>query len=282
MTRISRKLPVLAFLFIAVTGLVAGVSRTASSNLMIMPLYAMFTDRSRSTDITLVNTSDNEGVFRLSWIYQRQNEDSSYTQQETPINPALDFSKHVFFSPRQVSLSPSGKQNVRLSLRRPADLPEGEYHAHLKMQRVGTPETMIGSREPKEGGITIGVGVNVGYAVPVFVRVGKYDATATITEPTFLPPPKPDAFPRFQMYLERSGKHGTMGKVEIFWTPPGGTEKKIGNLNAVNVFTEVNRRRVQVTLNEKNLVGGTVRVTYEGMGPDKGITFDEKTFPVGG
>jgi len=276
------RLQKIAFLLIVLAGLVAGISQTARSDLMIMPIYALFTDRSRNENIMLVNSSTEEAVFRLGWVYQRQNEDSTYTRQETPIDPAFDFQKHVFFSPRQVVLPPSGKQSVRLSLRRPADLPEGEYHAHLRMQRLSTSEALIEAKKPSNGGIGIGLGINVGYAVPVFVRVGKYDATATITAPTFLPPPKPDAFPKFQMYLERSGKHGTMGKVEVFWTPPGGSEKKIGNLNNVNVFTEVARRRVQVTLNEKNLVGGTVRVTYEGMGPDKGITFDEKTFPVGG
>ncbi len=275
------KLLKFAFLFVALSGLVTGFSQTARSDLMIMPVYAMFTDRSRTADITLVNTSDEEAVFRLGWLYQRQNEDSTYTQQETPIDPALDFQKSVFFSPRQVTLPPSGKQNIRLSLRRPADLPDGEYHAHLRMQSVGSNDRSINTPPPKEG-VTVGVGVNIGFAVPVFVRVGKYDATATIVEPTFMPPPKPDAFPKLQMYLERSGKHGTMGKVDVFWTPAGGKEKKIGTLNNVNVFTEVTRRRVQLTLTEKSVPNGIVRVVYEGTGPDKGIKFDEKTFPVGG
>ena len=281
MIRTTKILRFILLMLIALTGLITGISHIARADIMIMPVYAMFSDRARTADITLVNTSTEEAVFRLNWIYQRQNEDSSYSKEEEPLDPALDFQKSVFFSPRQVTLPPSGKQNIRLSLRRPADLPDGEYHAHLRMQRLSAGE-MLGGGPPKNGGISVGIGMNVGYAVPVFVRVGKYDATATITEPTFLPAPRPDAFPKFQMYLERSGKHGTMGKVEVFLTPPGGAEKKIGTLNNVNVFTEITRRRVQVPLTEKSVAAGTVRVVYQGMGPDKGITFDEKTFPVGG
>jgi fimbrial chaperone protein len=282
MRLITKPLCGLAFLIIVLGCVVAGTSKPAWSDIMIMPVYALFTDRSRSEDITLVNTSNDEAVFRLEWIYQRQNENSSYTKQDTPIDPAFDFQKSVFFSPRQVTLPPSGKQNVRLSLRRPADLPDGEYHAHLRMQRLSASNVMLGGGPPKNGGVAIGLGVNIGYAVPVFVRVGKYDATATITEPQFLPAPKPGAPPLLQLYLERSGKHGTMGKIEVFWTPPGGAEKKIGNLNNVNVFTEITRRRVQVTLTEQSVAAGMVRVVYQGVGPDKGIKFDEKTFPVGG
>lgn len=278
----SRFLRVATLLLIALTGLATGLSKPAWSDIMIMPVYAVFSDRSRNEDITLVNTSNEEAVFRLGWAYQRQNEDSTYTQQDTPIDPAFDFQKSVFFSPRQVTLPPGGKQNVRLSLRRPADLPDGEYHAHLRMQRLSPGETIIGGGAPRGEGVSIGLSVNIGFAIPVFVRIGKYDATASITDPVFIPAGKAGAFPKFQMYLDRTGKHGTMGKVEIFWTPPGGSEKKIGNLNNVNVFTEITRRRVQVTLTEKNVVGGTVRVVYEGLGPDKGIKFDEKTFPVGG
>lgn len=269
-----------AAVVLALAGFLTGVSlETARADIMILPIRTVFKDRDRTKTLTVVNTSDKAATFKLSFYNQRQTPDGGYAKQDEPINPKYDLSKLLVFSPRQVDLPPSGKQSVRFSLRRPANFPDGEYRVHLKLQRISNdngPELQQANKKGASGRITI----NVGFSVPVIVRQGSNDAKAKIAEPKFVrgsaDGKKP---PRVEFFLDRTGKFSTLGRADIFWRASGGAdEKKVGTLNDLNVYAETARRSVSIALNDKEIVGGTFRIVYEGDEIDKGISFDEKVF----
>ncbi len=252
----------------------------AQADILIMPIRTVFTDHDRMKTLTVVNTSNKAATFRLSFFYQRQTADGGYADQgDKPLDPKYDIAKMITFSPRQVNMAPNATQVIRLSLRRSAELPDGEYRAHLKLQRLSGGDRQAPVKQPN--GITTQLTINVGFSVPIIVRRGKYDGSASITEPKLLPP-EGNHPPMMSFFLDRQGKHSTLGKVDIFWTPKGGEEKHVGVLNDVNVFAETPRRAVMVGLTESRISGGTFRILYSGDDADKGIKFDEKTFPVGG
>lgn len=281
MTRPRKNIPSCIWAFTVL--LLLATTFPARADLLIMPLRIVFQDRERTADVTLVNTSSTEATFRLSWMYQRQKEDGSYTQMEEGVKPDYDFSKMVIFSPRQVTLPPNGKQRVRLSLRRPPNLPDGEYHAHLRLQRLGASDDELSSAPLEKGRIRTSLAINIGYGLPVVFRQGNYNGDASISDPSFVPvPPGALKGAKLKVQLNRRGVHGTMGRLVAYWSPPDGEEKQIGVLNNVNVYTEVTRRTAMIPLTETYIPAGTVRVVYEGDGPDEGITFDEQSFPIGG
>ncbi len=255
----------------------------AHAKIMFMPPRAIFQDRQRAADILVVNTNDKTSTFRLGWIHQYQTEDNGrYVQEEKSRDPNYDVSKMVLFSPKQVTLEPGGRQRIRLSVRRPADLPEGEYHAHLKLQSLNAADIPdVGAPPTAPNQAKMAVGMNVSFAVPVIVRQGAYKAAVTLSDPVFVPAEQGRP-PKLRVTLNRSGTHGTTGSLKIFWTPPGGQEKQVGLANNVNIFTELTKRISDVNLSEQQIAGGIIRVVYEGIGPDEGIKFDEKTFPIGG
>jgi P pilus assembly chaperone PapD len=263
-------------------GLLAATIIPAYATLLIMPVWIIFKDRERTANITLVNTTNEESLYRIEWRYQKQNETGAYDILDGPIDPAHDPSKMVLFSPRQVTLPPKGKQRIRLSLRRPPDLPDGEYRAHLVMTRIDT--TKINPEKPEEKGkIRVIIGMNVGYSLPVIIRQGAYNSTAAISNPHFVSGSADGKNPpELKITLTRSGLYSTMGGVKVYWSPPGQSERVIGELNNVNIYAELAKREIGVKLNEKQIAGGNLRVVYEGQGPDKGVIFDEKTIPVGG
>ncbi len=262
-------------------GLIIPVIPSAWADIMIMPIRIVFSSRDRMQDITVFNSSRTAaGTYRLSWVYAQQTEDGGYKQLDHPLNPELDPTTAILFSPRQVSLPPGGKQRVRLSLRRPPELPDGEYRMHLELKNTARQSAAA----MQKGGASIGVGMSVGLAVPVIVRQGAYDGTASIGPPTFAPGSADGKTPpKIEFAINRGGKFSTLGNVRVYWkSPAGGEEKLIARQNAVNIFAEVPRRMMRIPLKIDRVVGGTVRIIFEGDGPDKGITFDEKTFPVGG
>jgi len=245
------------------TGALLVFPAASRADLTIMPLRVVFNDRDRTFDMTLANSSDKTNTYRIEWSFNKMREDGTYEKLETPLNPEFDFTKNVVFSPRQVTIAPSNRQSVRLSLRRPAELPEGEYRAHLTFRRLA--DSGRNNRKPDQG-VAIAIGVNIGFSVPVIVRVGAYDAQASISDIQLLPPAQPGQNNRISLNLNRTGKHSITGRVIVFWTPPGGQEEQIGILNNLNVFTEISRRNIQIVLtNTKPLTGGTLRVIYEGI-----------------
>jgi len=275
------------FLVVAICG---GVSLpavpSAWADIMIMPIRITFSSRDRMQDITVFNSSTTgSGKYTLSWLNVAQTETGGYKKLDGPLNPELDPETAILFSPRRVTLPPGAKQRVRMSLRRPPDLPDGEYrvHLYLKNSRARSAGAIRGSG-PGAVDMGISMGMNVGLAVPVLIRQGAYDGTATIDTPHFVPGSADGKRPpMIEFAINRGGKFSTVGNVTVYWQPAdGGDDILIARQNAVNIFHEVPRRLMSLPLKRNYVAGGSVRIVFEGDGPDKGIMFDEKTFPIGG
>ncbi len=258
----------------------------AQAQTMIMPTRVTFENRDRSAEITLFNPSNQNPVtYKLMWLNRALTEDGNFKTLDGPLNPEFDPETALLFSPRQVTLPPGGKQKLRISLRRPADLPDGEYRAHLNVQRQGG-----GTRDLRATGVPDGLnlkmGMNFGIAIPVIVRQGgPYDTTATIGKPGFVPASADGKKPaQIKFDITRTGKYSANGKVTVFWTPPGGKEQIIANRNNMKVYHEVDKLQVTLPLRKgvTRVTDGSLRIVFEGEDPDDGIKFDEKIFPIGG
>jgi hypothetical protein len=49
----------------------------------------------------------------------------------------------------------------------------------------------------------------------------------------------------------------------------------------VNVFHEIDKRVIGVSMREEGITSGVIRIAYEGANERKGILYDEQIFPVG-
>lgn len=254
----------------------------ARADLTVMPIRVLFDERERSEELTIINTSQKTNTYRLEWGYRRMKEEGGYEHVDGPLDPVFDANKHMVFSPRQVTIAPGENQRVRLSLRRPPDLPDGEYRAHLMMKKIANgSEPKIGKGK-SESGMSFQMGTNVGFSIPVIVRQGAYDGGATLSDPEFIAPARPEDSHSLYMTVNRTGIHSIVFSLKAYWTPPGEEERMVGQINNVNIFTEIPKRRVGVVLTENNITSGTMRIVMEGVDELRGRVLDEKTFPVGG
>lgn len=256
----------------------------AAADMMIMPVRVIFKDGERMKGLSAINTGNTQALYRLELSHKKQIRNGSYQELEGPLDPNFDMSKWLVYSPRQVDLPPQGKQAIRMSMRRPPDLPDGEYRLHAKLSRVSKDKTDRDAGVVTRRGATPGYDVNVGFAVPVVLRKGKYDTTVSIQNMSYIQAKPTDKDKRNQVILElhRKGKFSSMGQVVVYWTPAGGgEEKQAGVLNNMTIYPELDIRDARVYLDEP-VSGGTFRVVYQGTDADKGIKFDEKTFPFPG
>lgn len=256
--------------------------KPVEASLTISPLRVVLEGRSRSAEVMLLNLSKQTNTYRLGWIYNKMDETGHYTRVAESLTPDMDVAKYVVFSPRQVSIPPGGRQKVRLSLRRPPELADGEYRAHLIFQKLPDENTKASAPAAPERGMSLSMEVLVGFSIPVIVRTGEYDAAAEIVNPHFIPlDQSKSGKPEIGMIIKRTGKHSTLGRVTVHWDGSDKPDKRIGLLNNVSIFPEMNERIVNVTLNVDAIPGGNITIRYTAEGPEQGIIYTEKTFPIG-
>jgi fimbrial chaperone protein len=272
-----------AALFLSASVALPAFGDDPSNSMMIFPTSPFFTDAIRSEHINVVNNSETPATFRVNLIYEKQGPDGVPVHLESAPDPNFDLAKMLIYSPRQVFLQPGDTQTIKLAIRRPENMPEGEQRIYLKLTRM---DSEAGTRlnTPTDGKSMVGrIGMQVGYAIPVIVRHGRSDAAAKMSDFKLVPPTQKLPRQSLNLVIQRTGKFSTMGRISVFWTPPEQAEKVIAKMGNVNVFPENNSRLVSVPLTE-SVKGGTLRILYDGGDdtPDKGVTFDEKTVPVTG
>jgi len=254
----------------------------AMGDLTISPWRVAFGTRDRSGAIELLNTSDKVHTYRIGWTLLKATKDGKYEQVFYKRDKDTDphsVPNMIIVSPKQVTIEPHHEQVVRLSVRRPADLPPGEYRAHMTFIRMADSAPPV--QDPHAKTISMQINVNLGFSVPIIVRQGE-DKSLKVA----LDHPKLElegAAQVLKIDLTRlSGTFSTYGEIHVYWDPPKGSEKEIGMLNNVALYPEVKTRNLVVPIiTKENISGGTIRVAYTGKYESDGTTWDEKKFPVG-
>ncbi len=239
-----------------------------ASRVDILPRKIVIEDRARSGDLTLLNMGDKTIIVRVEIISYKQKADGAYEHLDGPLNSAFVPEDVIRFSPRQFTLPPGGRQKVRLSVQKPANLPEGEYRFHVKALSFDEGEFSV-RRQPAAKGSSVGIKTNVAVAIPVIVRQGKLTTGAKISNVSFVSSTQTGTNkPGLKMDISRTGTAGVMGTL-IAYSDAGGTPKEIGRISNLNVFSEVQTRHVAMSLNE--VPAGRIRIEYVNDFDDKGI-----------
>jgi fimbrial chaperone protein len=222
-------------------------------------------------------------TYRVSWKFYKAMDTGGYAEIHPDPKDPFTLDKMVIFSPRQVQISPNQHQLLRLLLRRPAELPPGEYRAHLTFTRL--PHDRREETGKKVKGQQIDIKVNMSFSIPVIVRSGDDETRVKLSSPQFTTKKNDDGGtkPILKISLDRvTGKFSTYGSIKIFWERKGQKEQQIGLLNNVALFPEINHRSLDIPLDGVQVKGGSVRVVYQGAYESDGTIWDEKIFPVGG
>jgi len=246
------------------------VTLPAYANLLITPLHAVIEDRERSAQITLINSGNEARVYHLEWSQLRQNleygrYESSPARQEGEIY-LQDF---AVFSPRRIRLGPNEKQTVRIGIRRPSDLPDGEYKSHLKFRAVieGS-DVFLNRPEQEEGDLNVQAYVLTSYQIPIIYRVGEGSLDVSIESPLFSTNSKTGNL-EITIPLRWSATQGAIGTLEVYHQPTGREKEQIGILGNINVFPEGRQRDVILNLEKTGLEPGELSVVYKRTEEDK-------------
>jgi hypothetical protein len=234
-------------------------------DLLVAPTRIVFEGRDRTAEITLVNIGEKRATYRIGFVQLRMGDDGKLSEIEEA-GPGEKFADElVRFSPRQVTLDPTQSQTVRLQVRKPGDLPAGEYRSHLLLRGIPDVDEMKSNVESERAdGISIRLIPIYGVSIPVIVREGDVSATAEITDLSF-EPATATAPPTVRFRVNRSGNGSLYGVFKATLIPAAGKEQVVAITGGYSVYVPNAVRIVEIPLTpppEVQLRNAVLRITY--------------------
>ncbi len=241
---------------------------SAWADLMLFPTRIVLDKNQRAAQVELINQGKEPETYRINIVNRRMSETGEFAAVETP-GPGEQFADPMLrYSPRQVTIPPGGSQTVRILLRKPAELPAGEYRSHLQFDRVadsteGTSVESAGKRSENQIGIVINA--LVGASIPLIVRHGDTHALVTFTDLALIPKGAENESDVLAFVINREGNRSVFGDLVVTFTPPGGAPVEVAKAGGAAVYVPNALRRARIPFRVPTgatLKGGTVRIVY--------------------
>jgi P pilus assembly chaperone PapD len=233
-------------------------------DLLVAPTRVILEGRTRSAELTLVNTGSATATYRISFINLRMDHNGQMAEIEEA-GEGERFSDHLIrYSPRQVVLEPNVAQTVRLQVRKPADLEAGEYRSHILFRAVPDIDELGGGveGEAQSDNLTIRLIPVYGISIPVIVRHGETRTSVTLSEADYRHEEGGDQPGELTVRIGREGNQSIYGHVRVRNRRTG---EVIGAANGLAVYVPNESRLVTVPLRvsgDRPISGENLEVSF--------------------
>ena len=257
--------------------LIPGALR-AQGSLMVNPHRLVLEDaasgkhpaggRGRAAEVLLINGGKEPATFRISFRNMEMNEDGGLVEQPKAAGK-LAAEDLVRFAPRQVVLEPGASQTVRIQVRKPANLPAGEYRSHMMFRQVpmvAKAPDPANPEPPAETTFSMTIRPIYGISIPVIIRHGATHVQVRLADLALDPPAKPGGAPALRLNLLREGNRSVLGNLKATWTPRQGPATLAGEFRNLAIYANVPRRRLSLDLpglSGKGRGAGTLKVEFQ-------------------
>ena len=171
----------------------------------------------------------------------------------------------VRFTPRQVELKPGETQTIRIQLRKPEGLKDGEYRSHMVFQGLPPVEPPKPLGDADANTMSFDIRTVISVSIPVIVRNGETHAAVALAALSYHPSLKADEPPNLGLTMELAGNRSVPGDFKVEWLPSSGRAKTVLTEAGVVLYAEVTRRELNLPLTDAvgmPLQGGKLKVTY--------------------
>lgn len=246
--------PLLAILL----GALAAPGAQAQGDLLVAPTRVILDGR-RGTEVILSNIGSQEVTYRISLELRRMTEDGSLVEvPEAEISPGETAALEMIrFAPRRITLPPGQPQAVRISARPGAELPDGEYRAHMSFKAIPRPDPVTAPQEQVTG-VSIRLIPIYGVTIPIIVRHGRLEVKAAMNQPRVVPG---EHGPELQFSISRQGDSSIYGELKVFRR---GIAEPVYFVRGIAVYPELDQRIVTLPLSEEQALAmkGPLRFEY--------------------
>ena len=251
------------------------------ANLNISPKRLTFDRAGKSATVYIFNQGSTPAAVDIGLIDrvmepsgQITPADQAATKPETkPLVDRLQSAKPMLLAtPHRAVLAPGKGQTIRIRVMPGAaeQMARGEYRTHLTVTTI--PPRDLGTTAEEAAGVKPGelsftVYSVFGISIPVIVRLGEPDVRAAVENPhlVWADVPQPDGKPAkrtpvLDFDLVRQGASSLFGNVEVRGKAKG--KDPIGLARGVGVYTEIDRRAMQIPLTRAPQAGEALDITF--------------------
>lgn len=234
------------------------VPAQAAGDLLVAPTRVVL-DGSRGTEVILNNIGSEPATYRITLELRRMKPDGLL--EDVDPDTAGEHDKTtlglISYAPRRVVLPPNQPQSIRIGVRAPQALPDGEYRAHMLFRAIPDAKPVVATGAPTDG-VSIALTPIYGVTIPIIVRQGNLTATAAIANPKIVHEKDVTAF-RFT--LSRQGTRSVYGRIRV---TKAGVDKPLIEARGIAVYAELQSREVTLPVDPAVAaqLTGPVKIEY--------------------
>lgn len=207
----------------------------ASKFLFFSPNRVEISDADKVEVVNITNLSEEERSYTIS------TEDLIMTPEgvTAPVEN-FDYSakRMIRFVPRQFTLKPGERQAIRVMGRIKGDVPDGDYHTHMKFLEDISKRKNPNQNEGSQAA-TISAPMSFETMIPVIYSHGKVDAKISFDEAKISKSAKKI---KIHVKLGRSGNGQGVGYLHTLLVDDNGNSHVLTPRRTVNIYRELNQR----------------------------------------
>ena len=214
----------------------------AAGDLLVAPTRVVL-DGNRGTEVILNNIDSQPATYRVSLEVRRMNASGNLDEIAPEKATAAEQQAlgMITYAPRRVELAPNQPQAIRIGVRAPADLPDGEYRVHMLFRAIPDAKPVTETTSANSG-LSIALTPIYGVTIPVIIRKGALKATAAIGDARI---DRSSGQPELALSLSRDGARSTYGRIRVL---KPGKSNPVFEVRGVAVYPEVTKRSVSFPL----------------------------------
>lgn len=257
--------PILAAAALSAASIVAPAPVHAN-DLLVAPTRIVL-NGSRGTEVILNNIGTEEATYRISLELRRMTADGNLEDVEMPNQMEQAAVDMIRYAPRRVVLPPNQPQAIRIGVRAPEGLADGEYRAHMLFRAIPRPTPVTEESGQPAQGFNIRLTPIYGVTIPIIIRHGNLSATSGISNARIVR--DDNGREAISFSLSRQGEQSTYGEVIV--TKPG-VDAPVVRARGIAVYPEVNQRTVTLPVSEsfQGSLAGPVLIQYREIDSDGG------------
>ncbi len=211
-----------------------------AQDLLLAPYRVVFDGGSRSQEIALINRGSKTGTYRIEFVNMILNDKQELVESDSVAMGEKSAKDMVRASVRQVELDAGETQMIRIALRKPVDLPVGEYRTHLKVTSLPQVEPpRLDELKPNE--VSVKLMPAFGMTIPVLVRQGRPAANATAVKAAIRNIDE-DGSGQFDIDIKRQGDRSLFVDIDVATAPSKGKGAWVMTARGVSIYAPYSNR----------------------------------------
>lgn len=243
-----------------------GSAYAKKASLVLFPTILELTGKDRRATIDVINKGDARGLYRLSFVDTEMSKAGALLHLDEDEKRDYSLKPVVRISPRRMLLEPGQSQKVRIIIRKPDGLGDGEYRAHLKVKllednvdKKGRPIVI----ERKAVGLELLPKARHVSAIPIFISFGDLPKPyVTLSDARFL---NEEGKPTVKFSINREGVATVRGELKVFYIDGNGKSTLVKYVGGIPVYNPTPTRDITLSLDVPDgleISGGNFKIIY--------------------